>query len=90
MTKRPFDEKKFLGPRERPRGQKSVALGAKYLGFVSTRSLKFLEKCISFAQFVYFLMEVCLLFNFRIIKFTIMFFFDICEKIKLVKTKVLL
>ena len=29
-------------------------LGAKYLGFFSSRSLKMREKCISFAQFVYF------------------------------------
>ena len=29
-------------------------LGAKYLGFFSSRSLKTREKCISFAQFVYF------------------------------------
>ena len=39
-------------------------LGAKYLCFFSSRSLKMREKCISFAQFVYFLREVCLLFNF--------------------------
>ena len=32
------------------------------------------EKYISFAQFVYFLREVCFLFNFWMIKFTIMFF----------------
>ena len=51
--------------------------GAKYLVFFSSRSLKTREKCISFAQFVYFLREVCLLFNFWMIKFTIMFFFDI-------------
>ena len=38
--------------------------GAKYLGFFSSRSLKTREKRISFAQFVYFLREVCLLFNF--------------------------
>ena len=48
--------------------------GAKYLGFFSSRSLKLREKCISFAQFVYFLREVCLLFNFWMINFTIMFF----------------
>ena len=29
-------------------------IGAKYLGFFSSRSLKTREKCISFAQFVYF------------------------------------
>ena len=33
-------------------------------GFLSSRSLKTREKCISFAQFVYFLREVGLLFNF--------------------------
>ena len=38
--------------------------GAKYLGFFSSRSLKTREKYISFAQLVYFLREVCLLFNF--------------------------
>ena len=38
--------------------------GAKYLGFFSFRSLKTRDKYISFAQFVYFLREVCLLFNF--------------------------
>ena len=37
--------------------------GAKYLGFFSSRSLKMREKYISFAQFVYFLREVCLLFS---------------------------
>ena len=39
-------------------------------GFFSSRSLKRREKYITFAQFVYFLREVCLLFNF--FKFTIM------------------
>ena len=39
-------------------------IGAKYLGFFSSRSLKTREKYISFAQFEYFLREVCLLFNF--------------------------
>ena len=39
-------------------------LGAKYLVFFSSRSLKTREKYVSFAQFVYFLREVCLLFNF--------------------------
>ena len=34
-------------------------------GFFSSRSLKTREKYISFAQFVYFLKEVCLLFNFE-------------------------
>ena len=38
-------------------------LGAKYLGFFSSRSLKMREKCISFAQFVYFLREVRLCQN---------------------------
>ena len=38
--------------------------GAKYLVFFSSRSLKTREKYISFAQFVYFLRGVCLLFNF--------------------------
>ena len=33
-------------------------------GFFSSRSLKTREKYISFAQFIYFLREVCLLFNF--------------------------
>ena len=37
--------------------------GAKYLVFFSSRSLKTREKCISFAQFVYFLREVCLSFK---------------------------
>ena len=41
-------------------------------GFFSSRSLKSREKCISFAQFIYFLKEVCLLFNFWMIKFKIM------------------
>ena len=54
-------------------------IGAKYLGFFSSRSLKMREKCISFAQLVYFLREVCLLFNFWMIKFTIMFFWQNCE-----------
>ena len=40
------------------------SLGAKYLGFFSSRSLKTREKCISFAQFVYFLRKVCLLSHF--------------------------
>ena len=37
-------------------------LGAKYLVFVSSRSVKMRE--LSFAQFVYFLKKVCLFFNF--------------------------
>ena len=50
--------------------------GAKYLVFVSSRSLKTRE--LSFAQFVYFLRKVCLFFNFWMIKFTIMYvLFDI-------------
>ena len=52
--------------------QNKTHQGAKYLGFFSSRSLKTKEKYISFAQFVYFLREVCLLFNFWMIKFTIM------------------
>ena len=39
-------------------------IGAKYLGFFSSRSLKTRENYISFAQFVYFFRELCLLFNF--------------------------
>ena len=53
--------------------------GAKYLGFFllsfpqNERKIYYL--CwVSFAQFVYFLREVCLLINFWMIKFTIMFF----------------
>ena len=42
----------------------AAILGAKYLGVFSSHSLKTREKYISFAQFVYFLREVCLLFNF--------------------------
>ena len=42
----------------------SQGLGTKYLGFFFSRSLKTREKYISFAQFVYFLREVSLLFNF--------------------------
>ena len=56
--------------------QDSFLKGAKYLGVFSSRSLKLREKCISFAQFVYFLRELWLLFNFWMIKFTTMFF---CE-----------
>ena len=41
---------------------KSEPLGAKYLVFVSSRSVKMRE--LSFAQFVYFLRKVCLFFNF--------------------------
>ena len=40
----------------------------------SSRSLKTREKYISFTHFVYFFREVCLLFNFWMKKFTIMFF----------------
>ena len=38
--------------------------GAKYLVFFFFRSLKMREKYISFSHFVYFLREVCSLFNF--------------------------
>ena len=51
-----------------------VLLDAKYFGVFSFISLKMREICISFAQFVYFLREVCSLFNFWMIKFTITFF----------------
>ena len=47
-------------------------LGAKYLVFILSRSLKTREKYISFAKFISFVKEVCLLFNFSMIKFTIM------------------
>ena len=53
--------------------------GAKYLVIFSSRSLKMTEKYISFSQFVYFLREVSLLFNFWMIKLTIMFFWHNCE-----------
>jgi hypothetical protein len=43
-------------------------LGAKYLGFFSSGSLKMREKGISLAQIVYFWWEVCLSFNFWMIK----------------------
>ena len=43
-------------------------MGAKYLVFFSFCSLKTREFFFSFAQFVYFLREVCLLFNFWMIK----------------------
>ena len=49
---------------------KFTNLGAKYLVFVSSRSVKLRE--LSFAQFVDFLRKVCLFFNFWMIKFTIM------------------
>ena len=39
-------------------------LGAKYLGFFSSRSLKMREKYTSFVQFACFLREVCLILNF--------------------------
>ena len=45
-------------------------LGAKYLVFVSSCCLK--TRKFSFAQFVYFLMKICLFFNFWMVKFTIM------------------
>ena len=41
-----------------------VLLRCEIFGFFSSRSLKMREKYISFAQFVYFLREVGLLFNF--------------------------
>ena len=40
-----------------------AALGYKIYFFFSSHSLKTREKCISFAQFVYFLRKVCLLFD---------------------------
>ena len=46
-------------------------LGAKYLVFVSSCSVKMRE--LSFPQFVYFLRKVCLFFNFWMIEFTIVF-----------------
>ena len=57
----------------------SLDTGAKYLGFFSSRSLKTREKYISFAQFVYFLREVCLLFNFWMMKVPNGFFWHNCE-----------
>ena len=50
----------------------AISLGAKYLLFFSSRSLKTREKYISFVQFLYFLREVCLFFNVCMIRFTIM------------------
>ena len=41
----------------------AISLGAKYLLFFSSRSLKTREKHISFAQFLYFLREVFLFLN---------------------------
>jgi hypothetical protein len=41
----------------------AISLGVKYLLFFSSRFLKTREKYISFAQFLYFLREVCLFFN---------------------------
>ena len=46
-----------------------ICHGAKYLGFVSSRSVKTRE--LSFAQFVDFVRKACLFFNFWRIKFTI-------------------
>ena len=40
------------------------SIGAKYLVLFSSQFLEMREKCISFAQFLYFLREVCLLYNF--------------------------
>ena len=50
----------------------AISLGAKYLLFSSSCSLKTREKYFSFAQFIYFLREVCLFFNVCMIRFTIM------------------
>ena len=47
--------KKYKASREIIRLDIRAYLGAKYLGFFSSRSLKMREKYISFAQFVYFL-----------------------------------
>ena len=55
-----FDENKTLKDHEIAEKD----LGAKYLGFFSSRSLEMREKCIGFAQFLYFLREGCLLVNF--------------------------
>ena len=51
-------------------------IGAKYLVSVSSHSLKMRE--LSFATFCIFLREVCLFFNFWMIKCTIMFFWHNC------------
>ena len=51
-----------------------MSLGAKYLVVFSSCFLKTRENYISFAQFVYFSTEVYLLFNFWMMKFTIMLF----------------
>ena len=48
---------------QRKKEPQTTGLGAKYLVFVSSRSLKTRE--LSFAQFVYFWGEVCLFFNFE-------------------------
>ena len=53
---------KELWKNERPCGIIVMNLGAKYLVFVSSCSVKLRE--LSFAQFVYFLGKVCLFFNF--------------------------
>ena len=63
----------------------TVPIGAKYLFFVSSRSVKTRE--LSFAQFVYFLRKECLFFNFWMIKFTIMFCFDIVVNFIIQKLK---
>ena len=62
-----------INPKKSPTTNQGTiqASGAKYLGFFSDRSLKMREKYISFAQFVYFLREVCLLFHCWMIKFII-------------------
>ena len=67
-----FDEQNIADDNESSNGDpesptaEAVAkafLGTKYLVSFSSCSLKTREKYISFAQFVYFLREVCLLFN---------------------------
>ena len=52
-----------------------IHIGAKYLVFVSSCSVKMRE--LSFAQFVYFLRKVCLFFNFLNDKFYNYVLFDI-------------
>ena len=46
-------------------------------GFFSSRFLKMRGECICFAQFVHFWREECLLFNFLMIIYKILWFFDI-------------
>ena len=52
----------FPNTRDNSVSQPTYKIGAKYLVFVSSRFLKTRE--LSFAQFVYFLRNVCLFFNF--------------------------